>query len=289
MMPIRPLHPLGNGNTLGFFFHFFVQTTKRSNKSVVYGAPSNLSPFVPALHRLKRTPSSRKKRRLLFGGETFYSVDDGADGQLCATESTFSEDAEAFESDVPSFSSQRCTKGRFSFFESFTQDVQLTSVLQETKNVCSKKCENTQAEHRSVTSVRASGGSFTTPDGSWNHTPGAHHYLLSETLTASPALLPTSGRWSQPLCSAGIVSRRHEDGLVFLPHRSLSVSAPLDKRAALKPFLRAPASLQPPVTVARPPRSPLALGRSTHFSSLRSINTAETATLQARLGYLEKD
>lgn len=116
----KPLQPLGNENTLncrclGFFFHFFVRTSKRSNKSVVYGLPSNLSPFVPALHRLKWTPSSykKKKKMLLFGGETFYPVDDGADSRLCATESTFSEHTEVFELDVPSFSIQRCTKEAF--------------------------------------------------------------------------------------------------------------------------------------------------------------------------------
>lgn len=78
-----------------FFFHFFVRTSKRSNKSVVDGVRGNLSPFVPAHHRLKRTPSPHKKG-LLFGGETFYPVDDGADSRPSATESTFSEHAEAF-------------------------------------------------------------------------------------------------------------------------------------------------------------------------------------------------
>lgn len=81
---IKPLQPLAIINCRCLFF--FVQTPKRSKKSVVYGVTSNLSPFVPALHRLKWTPSLDKER-LLFGGETFYPVDDGADSRLCATES----------------------------------------------------------------------------------------------------------------------------------------------------------------------------------------------------------
>lgn len=70
---------------------------------------------------------------------------------------------------VPSLSSQRCTKEAFLFSESFAQEMQLTSCLQETRNARTKnaKTRRTQICH---VCLRAFGGSFTAPDGSGNHT-----------------------------------------------------------------------------------------------------------------------